>query len=122
MSRLRLKPGDLVLIFALSGLILFLFTQTLGARDSERVVVTTPRGVRSYPLDQDRVVLAEGPLGVSRVVIEDGEAWIQDSPCRKKICIRMGKLRRPGQQAVCLPNRVIVELEGSRRQVDGVSR
>lgn len=122
MKGLRLKTGDLLLIAALSGLILFLFTQTLGARDTEMLRVTSPGGTRYFRLDQDRVILAEGPLGATTVVVKGGEAWIQDSPCGEKICIRMGRLRRPGQQAVCLPNRVIVELEGSRRRVDGVSR
>jgi hypothetical protein len=120
--RLRLKIGDLLLAAALCGLVLFLFTRTAGAREPGRLRVTTPEGTRSYELDRDRTIRAEGPLGVTTVVVQGGEAWIQDSPCREKICVRMGRLRRQGEQAVCLPNRVIVELEGSRPQVDGVSR
>ena len=75
-----------------------------------------------YSLDKDRVIHVQGPLGVTTVLIENGEVRVEDSPCREKICIKMGKIHRTGEQLICVPNRVVVELEGERGKVDGVSR
>ena len=38
----------------------------------------------------------------------------QHSDCPDKICIHNGWLGREGEQAVCLPNRVIVRLTGAQ--------
>lgn len=122
-GKLPFKKGDFLLVGAVVGLIVFLFSQTLGSDGSElRLRVTSRDSVRYYDLASDRTIQVEGPLGITTVVIGDGQAWIQESPCREKICVTMGRIKRPGQQAVCLPNRVIIELVGARREVDGVSR
>jgi hypothetical protein len=123
MKRPFLKIGDYLIILAVAGLIVFLFADSLGARGGETLLkVTSPGSVQYYDFDQNRELLVEGPLGATEVVIQDGQAWIHDSPCRDKICVAMGRIRHAGQQAVCLPNRVIIEVSGQGRQVDGVSR
>ena len=72
--------------------------------------------------NEDKTVHVQGPLGETIVHIENGKVWIEDSPCREKICIKMGRIERTGEQLICVPNRVVVELEGERGDVDGVSR
>jgi len=60
---------------------------------------------------------------VNGVVVEvDGRrARVVGSPCRDKLCVRAGWLARPGDMAVCLPQRVIVEIRGGGSGVDGVA-
>ena len=121
----RLKIGDYIILALIAGLILFLFSRSYSFSGSEQFVEIT--GVdysATYELDMDQVVEVEGPLGTTRVVIEDGGAFVEDSPCRDKVCIRMGRVSRPGEEAVCLPNRVIVttQMAGGTRGIDGVSR
>ena len=54
--------------------------------------------------------------------IEGDRARVIDSPCRDKLCVHVGWLERPGDVAVCLPQRVIVEIRGvARNGVDGVA-
>jgi len=66
---------------------------------------------------------ASAGMTVNEVVIEiDGHrARVADSPCRDKLCARAGWIERPGDVAVCLPQRVIVEIRGAGRGVDGVA-
>jgi len=68
-------------------------------------------------------VTASESVTVNEVVIEieGGRARVVDSPCRDKLCVRAGWLDRPGDVAVCLPQRVIVEIRGAGRGVDGVA-
>ncbi len=118
-----LKIGDYIIIVLTTGLILLIFTLTYGFNGSERYVeITNVKSSTRYDPDVNRVVEVEGPIGITRVIIEDGRAWVEDSPCRDKICIKMGTVSRPGEEAVCLPNRVIVQMKGERGGVDGVSR
>ena len=62
-------------------------------------------------------------MTVNEVVIEieGSRARVIDSPCRDKLCVHAGWLERPGDVAVCLPQRVIVEIRGAGRGVDGVA-
>ena len=118
-----LKIGDYIIIVLTAALILLLFTLTYGFNGSGRYVeITKVKSSTRYDPDVNRVVEVEGPIGITRVIIEDGRAWVEDSPCRDKICIKMGMVSRPGEEAVCLPNRVIVQMKGERGGVDGVSR
>ncbi|MDR2687877.1 MAG: NusG domain II-containing protein [Oscillospiraceae bacterium] len=55
------------------------------------------------------------------VEIAGRRARVADSPCRDRLCVRAGWLERPGDVAVCLPQRVIVEIRGAGRGVDGVA-
>jgi len=55
------------------------------------------------------------------IEIEGNRARIVDSPCRDKLCLRAGWLERPGDVAVCLPQRVIVEIRGTGRGVDAIA-
>ena len=60
--------------------------------------------------------------GTNLVQIESGGVYMLFSTCRSQDCIRMGKITRPGQMIVCLPNRVIVMLDGAgEAQYDAVA-
>lgn len=75
-----------------------------------------------FPLDQDRSERIPGPLGDTILVIGGGAAWIEDSPCRDKICVAAGRISRPGEWIACLPNRVMVSVEGAGdAAVDGTA-
>ena len=126
MGKLRrnfFKIGDYALLLIVAGLIVFLFSFFFFNNSGDsRVQVTGRYSQKYYDLDEDRIINVEGPLGVTRVIIEDGEVWFEDSPCREKICIKMGKKKRVGDQIICVPNRVIVEITGEKETVDGITR
>jgi hypothetical protein len=73
-----------------------------------------------YPLDESRRLRVSGPLGETEIAIEDGAARIVASPCARKMCVRMGAARRARQTIVCVPNRVIVRIEGEHAGSDEI--
>ena len=102
-----MKRGDILValgLLALAGLVLLL----------------RPGGTGGVYVNGEA---ANGAMTVNEVVIEfDGNrARVIDSPCRDKLCARAGWIERPGDVAVCLPQRVIVEIRGAGRGVDGVA-
>ena len=75
-----------------------------------------------YPLGTDRTERVPGPRGDTTVVIRGGRAFVEDSPCPDKLCVRMPAISQPGQWIACLPNRVMVRIRGtSGAQVDQLS-
>ena len=77
----------------------------VAAGDGERVLFVAP-------LDQPREVELAGPLGPTRLMIDQRGARITASPCALKVCMGMGPARHPGDLLVCLPNRILVQVEG----------
>jgi hypothetical protein len=57
------------------------------------------------------------------VAIRDGAVEVLSSPCREKICVKTGKVSKPGQWIACLPNKVFVAVRGRRNeQPDAISQ
>jgi len=77
-----------------------------------QVQLEDPEGTFVFPLDQDRVLEAKGPLGVTTIHIVRGGVFVSDSPCTNKICIEMGTIHTAGQFVACLPNRIFVRIVG----------
>ncbi len=48
------------------------------------------------------------------VIIENGYAYVKESDCPDKTCVKTGKIQKTGQRSVCLPNMVMVYIEGGR--------
>lgn len=46
-------------------------------------------------------------------ILETGKVRVVESTCPDKVCVRTGWISRPGQAIVCLPNRIVVRIEGS---------
>ncbi|MFA7534674.1 MAG: NusG domain II-containing protein [Desulfuromonadales bacterium] len=92
----------------------------------ERVVAERDgRLVFSAPLAENRRVTLTGPLGETQLAIENGRARILASPCLHKTCMRMGEAMRTGDFIACVPNRLLVRIDGSageRADYDLLSR
>jgi len=73
-------------------------------------------------------VYVNGEMAWEDVTVNDVEigimgkgAIIVSSPCKDQLCVHTGWLMHPGDVAVCLPQRVIVEIRGAGKKVDGVA-
>lgn len=105
-----------VALLAVTGVTLFAYGERAEASE---VTIKTDSGTFLYPLDQERVIAAEGPLGATIVEIAGERVRVTESPCRDKICIAAGHLDETGQWTACLPNRVFVSVQGGEDE-DGV--
>lgn len=79
--------------------------------------------VYMLPLDKNASVIVEGYQGGSNtVVIEDGTVYMKDADCPDKLCEKTGKISKNGETIVCLPHRVVVEIQGGEGNVDSLVR
>lgn len=63
------------------------------------------------------------------VFLSSDVVYIQSSDCPDQICVREGELKKPGDGAICLPNKVVVEVvagpegtEETEGKVDAVAK
>lgn len=74
----------------------------------------------SLPLDKDTTVIVDGEY-VNTIEIKDNSVCFLCSSCPNHDCESIGKLTKAGDIAVCLPNRVSVEIKGNSNGVDGIA-
>lgn len=103
---------DAALILALLILAAVLYFQFGAAKDAGASVVVILNGEEAarYPLSKNGTHVLNG--GTNTLVIENGYAWMSEAECPDQICVHMGKIHLDGQLVVCLPNGVIVTIEG----------
>ena len=79
--------------------------------------------VYMLPLDKNASVTVEGYQGGSNtIVIENGTVYMKDADCPDKLCEKTGKISKNGETIVCLPHRVVVEIQGGEGNVDSLVR
>ena len=77
--------------------------------------------VARLPLTADHFAHLQGPLGTTEVEIKNGRARIVRSPCKLKVYIKSGYIQYADRLSACLPNKVVVRIEGdAQRGLDGV--
>ncbi len=109
-----LTPFDRKLLYIVTVLVALSFTLLLYRTDGARVVVSAnDKIVFVAPLNQDRQVELDGPLGTTVLRIEHGGVRIISSPCPRKVCISMGKASQAGDLIACVPNQLVVRIEGA---------
>ncbi|MBN1881614.1 MAG: NusG domain II-containing protein [Deltaproteobacteria bacterium] len=106
-----MKKKDILFIIIVAALIAAafgIFQVVLPSQGREIVIEEGNELVGVFPLEEERIIEVQGPLGISTVVIENGEAYMLDSPCPNKVCIAMGHISEPGDTIICIPNRVYI--------------
>lgn len=112
------------LVVALSAALVvtsYVFLWHEDAPGSELSVWVSGRESMRLPLALDHQVEIQGAIGTSRIEISRGRARVLDSPGPRKLCVRVGWLERSGESAICLPNEVVLRIEGGTPVYDGIN-
>ncbi len=123
-----MKKNDVILI----GVILILALAAFGGiswysekntKEAEAVVYVDGEEQERYPLNQDtsvRVSLEDGNYNL--LEIKDGQADITEASCPDKVCVDHRPVKSQGESLVCLPHKVVVEIEnGEEAKIDGAT-
>jgi hypothetical protein len=108
-----MTAGDWLVVLTLLGIALVGIAWLAAAPTGTRVVVTCgDQTCFVADLDQAHSIDLDGPLGTTHLVIDEKGAYVTASPCPRKVCIAMGTARRSGDLLACVPNRIMVRIEG----------
>lgn len=56
-----------------------------------------------------------------QVSIKDGSVRVTESGCANQICVKHSAINQAGESIICLPNRVIVKIEGEGGGYDAIT-
>ena len=107
-----LKKRDWILIAGISCVAAGAFSLHYVLRDVGRgSVVIKVDGVLegTYDLSEDQEIVING--GSNTLLIKNGEADMIDADCPDQLCVKQRAVSRNHENIICLPNRVIVEVE-----------
>ena len=116
------RPGDWLVILlgaAIVGASFPLFWQ--GGSADRAIVRQEGRVFAEVDLRTRRQLSVPGPLGTTLIDIEPGRARVAADPGPRQYCVRQGWLMRPGEIAICAPNRVSLQIAGRTRVYDSIS-
>ena len=117
-----LKPGDWVL--ALSGLVscALLFPLTWQGGIAEKAIIKRGGALfAELDLSRNRQVDVPGPLGLTRIAVDQRRVRVISDPGMHQYCVRQGWLERAGEIAICAPNQVSVQVVGREKPYDSLS-
>ena len=120
--RSLLRPGDwLVLAGGVAALADSLPLLARGGFAEKAVIRQDGQVFAEIDLATSRRIEVSGPLGTTLVAVEPGRARVVADPGPRQYCVRQGWLTRPGEIAICAPNRVSVQITGRTRAYDSLS-
>ncbi len=107
-----MTAGDLLIVVILLLISVAGISWVTASPVGSRVVVTSgDETCFVADLDQQHEVDIDGPLGKTRLIIDEQGAYVTGSPCPRKVCISMGPAKYSGDLLACIPNRIMVRIE-----------
>lgn len=109
-----------VLDYAAIGIAVLMFSGsillTLSNKGTPEIAINASKKVYLYPLDQNQNLVFSGPIGKTYVEIEDRRVRVKKDPGPLQICVIQGWISSPGQSLICLPNRVMIQIQGEAKK------
>lgn len=121
-----MKKKDLILIgvVLLAALISYGTIQFM-QKDGKEVVVTVD-GKETFrsSIDQDQTYEILSKEGKNVIRIQNGKVSMTQADCPDKICKAHKAIHKSGETIVCLPHKVVVEVEAgeAENELDGITR
>jgi len=113
-EKTRLYFGCILLVAAVCAGF-FLLT---GKEAQEAVVTVDGEVYGTYSLAKDQTIeIQDG----NRLRIQNGQAKMEWADCPDQLCVHQKAISRTGESIICLPNQVVVSVQGSKEgKLDGI--
>lgn len=115
-----MKKNDVILLASLLALALAAFAgislySRFTTKEPQAVVLLDGEEQGRYPLSEETVVEIRQEDGSYNILqIRGGKAEVTEASCPDKICVNHRPVSGQGESLVCLPNRLVVEIENGK--------
>lgn len=115
--------GVLLLFGVVSMFVVRLFMNQNGAYVQVTIDGSSYGTYHLSSLDEQTIPITIDGIVTNTLLIEDGKAKMLSADCPDKLCVHQKAIDKRGETIVCLPNRVVVEVKGTKESVlDSVSQ
>ena len=124
MPHFKILWGDYAVLVGSALLTLSLFPLFWSQQQANQVRVTQEGKVVAFlDLNHDQTITLQGALGPAVVEVKNKQVRVAKDNSPRQICVKQGWLSKAGQTAICLPNKITLELlgQGGTSEYDGVA-
>jgi len=120
-----LKPADIIIILIAAVITFFaayiVYIKPQGIlHNMLQVLIRAEEGEWTFPVNAEETIIVSGPLGNTVVRLHENSAWIESSPCDNQTCMAAGLITRHGQWTACLPNNILLMIQGIKTEENNV--
>lgn len=99
----------IIIILIVAGLSFFLH-EKIGVKNAGSITIKVNGVIEGvYSLDVDQEIDING--GKNHLIIKNGKADMTEADCPDQLCVDQRPVSKNGESIICLPNRVIVEVD-----------
>ncbi|MCL2720834.1 MAG: NusG domain II-containing protein [Treponema sp.] len=110
----RVKLFDVIIIITVASLIIFIsYFVYMKPQGKTQILIRGQDNEWTYPIEAEETVIVTGPLGNTVIRLNGQKTWIEASPCHNQNCVAAGIVSKQGQWAACLPNNVLLIIQGT---------
>ncbi len=112
----------LFLVLIAASIVGIFYSREAVSQSSGVVIEVNGKPEYTFPLDINRIVSVNGPLGKEVIEIRARRVRIEEAPCPNQLCVKEGWISRG--IIVCVPNGVVVLVGGgknNKKKFDAVS-
>ena len=119
-----IKKADIILFICLiliGGALSYLAFS--GSSSGDLVVVTVNGEIYGkYSLTKARTITVNRDGHMNKITINGGKVQVSKSNCKNQVCVKQCSISTTHQNIVCIPNRVVVSIEGKGGEYDVISQ
>lgn len=118
-----IKKADigLLIFFIIAGIGLSYWSFAAGSGGQKAVVTVDGKTYGVYNLAEDQTIEIKQNNHLNKITIKNGSVQMSYSSCHNQVCVKDGSINKTNQSIVCLPNRVMVEINGGKGELDAIS-
>ena len=126
-----MKKGDKIAIILIISLVLLstigtlVYKQYIKSTHNFAVIKLDGKVIQTIDLNgvkaQKQWKIYDKSGNYNLIEVFPGKIRVKDADCPDKICVKSGWLSQAGQMAVCLPHKLIINIEGKSNTVDSVA-
>lgn len=126
-----MKKGDkiasilIISLIIISTLSVFSYKQYIKSSHHTAVIKQDGKIIKTIDLNNvkkdEKIKVSYTGNHFNTVEVAPGKIRISDADCPDKICVKTGWISEPGQSSVCLPHKLIINIEGKNAKFDQIS-
>ena len=114
---MRIKILDIIIIIITAAAAFYaVYFAYIMPRGQTQVFIQAQERQWFFPISAQETVVVKGLIGDTVIKIDGNRAWVESSPCENQNCVATGNAVRQGQWAACLPNNVLLIIEGTKSE------
>ena len=117
-----IKKADIVLfiLILIFGLAVSWWSLTTNISGDKAIVTVDGDLYGTYSLLEDQIIeVVQADGHTNYITIKDGTVSMAYSTCKNQVCVNAGAISETKDSIVCLPNKVMIEIQGSKPKGGG---